>query len=182
MPKTGVPARNKQHKGRAPVHTGGSVKGTTVEFGDYGLRMKDTQRRISAKQLNIAAGKIKQRLRGTNYTLYKRVVCNVAVYKKGNESRMGGGKGRFDHWAARCHVYKVIFEISGNVHEQVVKDALRLAGNAMPGSYEFIKKGAPPVMGITKLTGDNTVEYLKRPRLQPPPDGPPAEIPATTPP
>lgn len=109
------------------------MRGTTVEFGDYGLRMKDTQRRISAKQLKVAAEKIRARLRGNQYKLYKRIVCNVAVYKKGNESRMGGGKGRFDHWAARCHVFKVIFEISGNLHEQVVKDALRLAGNALPG-------------------------------------------------
>lgn len=32
------------------------------------------------------------------------------------------------------------------------------------GLYEFVKKGDPPVMGLTKLTGDVTAETLKRPR------------------
>lgn len=32
-----------------------------------------------------------------------------------------------------------------------------------PGQYEFVKKGDPPVVGITKLDGI-TMEELKRPR------------------
>ena len=32
-----------------------------------------------------------------------------------------------------------------------------------PGQYEFVKKGVPPVVGITKLDGI-TMEELKRPR------------------
>jgi hypothetical protein len=40
--------------------------------------------------------------------------------------------------------------------------------NGHTGSYEFIKRGDPAVMGITKLAGDNTPEYLKRPRIQVP--------------
>lgn len=72
-------------KGRPRVATGGSVKGTTVMWGDYGLRMKDHHRRISAKQLKNAEDTIKTRLRGTKYRLYKRVACNVGVYVSGNE-------------------------------------------------------------------------------------------------
>jgi ribosomal protein L16 len=47
--------------------------------------------------------------------------------------RMGKGKGSFDHWASRIAVSKVIFEIKGDIHEQVARDAFRLAGNKMPG-------------------------------------------------
>lgn len=79
--------------------------------------------------------------------------------------RMGKGKGSFDHWAARVAVNRVIFEIRGALHEQVARDAFRLAGNKLPGQYEFIKKGEPPVVGITKLKGV-TIEELKRPRKQ----------------
>jgi hypothetical protein len=32
------------------------------------------------------------------------------------------------------------------------------------GMYEFVKKGDPPVMGITKLGNGVTEEFLKRPR------------------
>ena len=47
--------------------------------------------------------------------------------------RMGKGKGSFDHWAARVAVNQVLFEVRGMLHEQVVRDAFRLAGNKLPG-------------------------------------------------
>jgi hypothetical protein len=50
---------------------------------------------------------------------------------------MGKGKGSFDHWASRIAVNKIIFELRGDLHEKVVKDAFRLAGNKMPGQYSF---------------------------------------------
>lgn len=95
--------------------------------------------------------------------------------------RMGKGKGSFDHWAARVAVNQILFEIRGAVHEKVIRDAFRLAGNKLPGTaavfsllqlyadadshagqYEFVRKGDPPVVGITKLDGV-TLEELKRP-------------------
>jgi hypothetical protein len=78
---------------------------------------------------------------------------------------MGKGKGSFDHWATRMAVSQVLFEIKGRLHEQVVRDAFRLAGNKLPGQWEFVKKGEPAVVGITKLDGV-TLEDLKRPRRQ----------------
>lgn len=72
-------------KGRPRVATGGSVKGTTIMIGDYGLRMTDHHRRISAAQLKLAEATIKQRLRGQRYRLYTRVNCNIGVYVSGNE-------------------------------------------------------------------------------------------------
>lgn len=54
-------------------------------WGDYGLRMIDHHRRISAQNLKIAEDTIKQRLRGQKYRLYKRVCCNIGVFVSGNE-------------------------------------------------------------------------------------------------
>ncbi|KAI8947841.1 ribosomal protein L16p/L10e [Xylaria longipes] len=171
--------KKKMMKGRVRVATGGSTKGTTVIWGDYGLRMIDHHRRISAHHLKMAEDTIKARLRGQKYRLYKRVCCNLGVYVSGNEVRMGKGKGGFDHWAARVAINQIVLEIRGMVHEQVVRDAFRLAGNKLPGQWEFVKKGEAPFVGITKLDGI-TLEDLKRPRrkvsaetLQPIP--PPAE-------
>ncbi|KAL7937427.1 ribosomal protein L16 [Trichoderma chlorosporum] len=157
--------KKKMAKGRPRVATGGSTKGTTVIWGDYGLRMVDHHRRISAKSLKMAEDTIKVRLRGEKYRLYKRKCCNVGVYVSGNEMRMGKGKGSFDHWATRMAVSQVLFEIKGRIHEQIVRDAFRLAGNKLPGQWEFVKKGDAPVVGITKLDGI-TLEDLKRPRRQ----------------
>lgn len=152
-------------KGRPRVATGGSTKGTTVIWGDYGLRMVDHQRRISAKHLKMAEDTIKVRLRGEKYRIYKRKCCNVGVYISGNEvstglpiniecawvltvffkMRMGKGKGSFDHWATRMAVSQILFEIKGRIHEQIVRDAFRLAGNKLPGkSYRFQNSTRPP--------------------------------------
>lgn len=157
------------------------MRGTTVEMGDYGLRMCDHDRRVSAAQLSIGAEAIKKRLRGQKYRLYTRVCANIGVYTSGNENRMGKGKGSFDHWASRIAVSKIIFELKGDLHEQVVRDAFRLAGNKMPGEsaiaqlhylsltdnstgqYEFVRKGDPPVMGITKVPEGVTLDMMKRP-------------------
>jgi len=92
------------------------------------------------------------------------VCANIGVYTSGNESRMGKGKGSFDYWCARVAVSKIIFELRGDIHEQVVRDAMRLAGNKMPGMYEFVRKGDPAVMGITKVGNGVTEAMLKRPR------------------
>lgn len=124
--------------------------------------------------LKNAEEAIKKKLRGMKYRLYMRVACNIPVYTKGNEVRMGTGKGSHDFWAARVPVSRIIFELKGVVHEQIVKEAFRLAGDKMPGwffflfsssplgvvvflltglgIYEFVKKGDYPVMGVTKLT------------------------------
>lgn len=148
--------------------------------------MTDHHRRISSAQLKNGEDTIRKRLRGLKYRLYMRINADVAVYKKGNESRMGKGKGGFDHWAARVAVSKVIFELKGEVHEQIVRDAFRLAANKMPGMYEFVRRGDPAVMGITKLGADGIVggvtrEDLMRPRTKLPGEMTAGRLPSASP-
>ncbi len=133
LPKVGH--YKKSRKGRPRVPTGGSTRGTTVIWGDYGLRMRDHDRRVSAAQLKNGEETIRKRLRGMKYRLYMRICANIGVYTSGNESRMGKGKGSFDYWASRVAVSKIIFELKGDLHEQVVRDAFRLAGNKLPGEF-----------------------------------------------
>jgi len=160
--------KSKSRKGRPHMRTGGSVRGTTVVWGDWGLRMRDHDRRVEAAQLKVAEETIRRRLRGMNYTLYKRISANIGVYTSGNEMRMGKGKGKFDYWAARVPVSTVVFELRGDIHEKVAREAFRLAGHKLPGLWEFVKKGEPPVVGITKLGNGVTLETLKRPRRKVP--------------
>lgn len=144
------------------------MRGTTVVWGDYGLRMKDHDRRISSKQLQLGYDTVTRKMRGMNFKLYTRVSANIGVYTKGNEVRMGKGKGKFDYWAARVPVSRVVFELSGTVHEKVVREAFRLAGDKLPGQWEFVKKGDPPVVGLTKINVEKgvTLESLKRARRE----------------
>jgi len=55
--------------------------------------MKDKQRRISAKQFQLAETTIKNRLRGEKFRLYKRVTCQTGVYVSGNEVRAADESG-----------------------------------------------------------------------------------------
>jgi ribosomal protein L16 len=126
--------------------------------------MKDHDRRVSAAQLKIGEETIRRRLRGMNYQLFTRVSANIGVYTSGNEMRMGKGKGKFDYWAARVPVSTIVFELKGDLHEKVAREAFRLAGHKLPGLWEFVKKGEPPVVGVTKLGNGVTLEGLKRPR------------------
>ncbi|KAF1829985.1 50S ribosomal protein L16 [Decorospora gaudefroyi] len=178
-PKSGESCKSR--KGRCRVPTGGSMRGTTVVWGDYGLRMRDHDRRISAHQLRIAEETIRKRLRGMKFRLYMRIAANIGVYTSGNDVRMGKGKGSFDRWTARVAVSKIIFEIQGDLHEQVVRDAFRLAGNKLPGLYEFVRKGDAPVMGLTKVGLNGvTEEHLKRPRRNLPLEETAARLPAAS--
>ena len=106
-------------------------------WGDYGIRMKDHDRRMPASALKIAEETIKRRLRGMNYKLYKRVSANIGVYTKGNEQRMGKGKGKFDYWTVRLPVSRVVFEVKGDLHEKVAREAFRLAGHKLPGKFQL---------------------------------------------
>jgi len=142
------------------------MRGTTVVWGDYGLRMRDHDRRVSALQLKIGEETIRRRLRGTNYKLYTRVSANIGVYTKGNEVRMGKGKGKFDYWASRIPVSRIVFEVKGDLHEKIAREAFRLAGHKLPGMWEFVKKGDPPLVGLTKLENGVTLESLKLARRE----------------
>lgn len=97
--------------------------------------MKDHDRRVSADQLKIGYETIQKRLRGMKYKFYPRVAANIGVYTSGNEQRMGKGKGKFDYWAARVAVNRIIFELKGDLHEKVAREAFRLAAAKMPGMF-----------------------------------------------
>jgi ribosomal protein L16/L10AE len=109
----------KRHKGVIPIPTGGSVKGSTLAYGDWGLRIKGDGVRFSAKQLTSAEEVIKRKIKVVKGAkVYLRVfpdipVCIKVCYflklsvaapltkLKGNETRMGKGKGTFEFWATR---------------------------------------------------------------------------------
>ncbi|GMM53123.1 mitochondrial 54S ribosomal protein YmL47 [Starmerella bacillaris] len=136
-------------KGRVPVRTGGSIKGSTLVHGKYGLRLKSEGIRLKAIQLQEADNSIMRALRPLEGKLYRRLHTNISVYIKGNETRMGKGKGSFDHWMCRVPTGKIIFEIDGaKVPLAVAKEAFRIAKDKLPGNYEFVTRDTPPKVGF----------------------------------
>jgi hypothetical protein len=56
-----------------------------------------------------------------------------------------------------------------------------LEADLLSGLYEFVKKGDPPVMGVTKLKDGITEAYLKNPRKKLALEETAAKLPSTTP-
>ena len=53
----------KRHTGVIPIPTGGSTKGTTLAYGDWGIRIKGKGVRLTAKQLTTAEEVIKRKIK-----------------------------------------------------------------------------------------------------------------------
>ncbi|KAK4057248.1 39S ribosomal protein L16, mitochondrial [Microbotryomycetes sp. JL221] len=151
----------KAMKGRTPIAIGGSTKGTTLECGDYGLRVNEACR-LSAKHLETAEAALKRALkpiRGSK--VYLRVFPDIPVCIKGNETRMGKGKGSFEFWACRAKAGRVVFEIGGpNLRPEIAHSVMRLAAAKLPVTTEVIDKTSGPRLGTVELTSE-----VKTPRI-----------------
>jgi ribosomal protein L16/L10AE len=70
----------KRHKGVIPIPTGGSVKGTTLAYGEWGLRIKGQGVRLTAKQLTTAEEVIKRKIKPVKGAkVYMRVFPDIPV-------------------------------------------------------------------------------------------------------
>jgi large subunit ribosomal protein L16 len=124
----------KQFKGR---NAGLAQRGSTVAFGEYGL--KTTSRaRMTAREIEAARRAISRYIkRGGN--LWIRVFPDVPITKKPLEVRMGSGKGNVEYYIARVQPGKVLFEIEG-LTETVAREAFRLASAKLSVSTMFVKR------------------------------------------
>lgn len=140
----------KYHRGVVPVRTGGSTSASTLERGQFGLRMKGVGLRMTAKQLQTAETVIKRLIKVVpGSKCLPRFATHLPVCTKGNEVRMGKGKGSFDYWACRIPTGRMIFEIIGEgLHEAVAREALRQAAYKLPGEQEIVLRGALPRVGL----------------------------------
>ncbi|ANB14698.1 mitochondrial 54S ribosomal protein YmL47 [Sugiyamaella lignohabitans] len=164
-----VRIKRKAQKGRVPVRTGGSIKGSTLQFGKFGLRLKSEGVRLKAVQLKEADNAIMRALRPLKGKLFRRLTTNIPVCVKGNETRMGKGKGGFEFWACRVPTGKILFEIDGaNVHESVARDAFRIAGDKLPGTYEFVNLETAPKAGFQPVNVDGSpVNFYEEAKANP---------------
>ncbi|RKP11972.1 ribosomal protein L10e/L16, partial [Piptocephalis cylindrospora] len=129
----------KSQKGRIPVPLGGSTAGTSLQFGTFGLRVLQGSR-LKAATLHAAQTTLKRKLKAVKGAqIWTRVFPATPITSKGNETRMGKGKGAFDHWAVRVPQNRILFEIGGpDLHDQVARDALKQVTDKLPVRTEFV--------------------------------------------
>ncbi|WVQ72221.1 ribosomal protein L16 [Cryptococcus sp. DSM 104548] len=143
-----APRRTKYRKAGKGAPGGGSLKGTTLHHGTFGLRACSSVR-LSAAQLTSCQAAVRRKIKPVKGAqFYLRVFPDIPVCVKGNEQRMGKGKGSFEYWSCRVSPGKVIMEVGGgNIREEVAKAALKLAQARLPLQTEFITTSSFPRLG-----------------------------------
>jgi large subunit ribosomal protein L16 len=116
----------KAFKGR--IH-GAAKGGTTLNFGEIGLKAVEPER-ITARQIEAARRAIARHTKRQG-RMWTRIFPDVPVTKKPAEVRMGSGKGGIELWVARVKPGRIIFEIGG-VNPAIAKQALLLGAAKLP--------------------------------------------------
>ena len=122
----------KQMKGR---NRGLALRGSSVSFGEYGLKATD-RGRLTARQIE-AARRAMTRYIKRGGKIWIRVFPDKPITKKPLEVRMGKGKGAPEYFVAVVKPGRILFEVSG-VPIAVAKEALRLAAQKLPVTTKFI--------------------------------------------
>lgn len=132
-----LPKRVKHRKHQRGRMAGAAKGGTTVEFGEYGLKALEcgwiTNRQIEAARIAMT----RHIKRGGK--VWINVFPHKPVTKKAAETRMGGGKGSPEQWVAVVKPGKVMFELAG-VSEPVAREAMRLAMHKLPIKSKFVTR------------------------------------------
>jgi large subunit ribosomal protein L16 len=116
----------KQFKGR---NRGLAHRGSTVAFGDFGL--KATERgRLTARQIE-AARRAMTRFIKRGGKVWIRVFPDKPITQKPLEVRQGKGKGNVEYWAALVQPGRILYEMDG-VTEEIAREAFKLAAAKLP--------------------------------------------------
>ena len=124
------------HRGR---RKGLSVQGSTLNFGDYGLKSTDAAW-VTSRQIE-AGRRAMTRYARRGGKLWIRIFPDKSVTARAAETRMGSGKGPVDHCGATVKPGRIIYEISG-VPDDVAREALRLASSKMPMGTKIVTRHA----------------------------------------
>ena len=121
----------KQHRGRM---TGKAWRGSTVSFGDYGMKAMEpcwlTARQIEAARVAMT------RFIKRGGKIWVRVFPDKPITKKPQEVRMGKGKGAPEQWVAVIRPGRILFEMEG-VSVVDAQRAMQLAAAKLPIHTQF---------------------------------------------
>ncbi len=132
-----MPKRTKYRRPHRVRYEGKAQRGTTVTFGEYGLKATEgawiTNRQIEAARIAMT----RHMKRGGK--VWIKIFPGLAKTAKPLEVRMGSGKGAPESWVAVVKAGRVMFEVAG-VSEEVAREALRLASHKLPIKCKIVKR------------------------------------------
>jgi len=131
------PRKTKYRKQFRGKMKGIASRGSTLAFGDYGLKSLG-RGWLTAKQIEAA------RVAITHYTkrggkIWLRVFPDKPITSKGLGVGMGAGKGDVVGWVAVVTPGRILFELGG-VTPEVAYEALRRAAAKLPFKTKIVSK------------------------------------------
>jgi large subunit ribosomal protein L16 len=125
----------KQQRGR---RRGKAWRGSTVSFGQYGLKATEagwlTDKQIEAARVAVT------RFIKRGGKIWVRVFPDKPITKKPAETRMGKGKGPPEGWVAVIKPGRILYEMEGVTLEEA-QQALRLASHKIGIPTMFVRRG-----------------------------------------
>jgi large subunit ribosomal protein L16 len=125
----------KQQRGR---RTGKAWRGSSVAFGQYGLKATEagwlTDKQIEAARVAVT------RFIKRGGKIWVRVFPDKPITKKPAETRMGKGKGPPEGWVAVIKPGRILYEMEGVTLEEA-REALRLASHKIGIRTAFVERG-----------------------------------------
>jgi large subunit ribosomal protein L16 len=132
-----MPKKVKFRKVQRGRMTGKAWRGSTISFGEYGLKAMEcgwiTSRQIEAARIAMT------RFIKRGGKVWIRLFPDKPITKKPAETRMGKGKGAPEAWVAVIRPGKILFEMEG-VAPDIAQEAMRLAAHKIPMKTKFIKR------------------------------------------
>lgn len=133
------PKKVKYRKAFRGKNRGVSLRGSTVAFGEYGLKATSSGE-VSARQIEAARKKITfVTKREGKYWI--KVFPSKPLTKKAVGVKMGSGKGNIEEYVAVVKPGFVLFELGG-VNEAMAREAFTKASHKLSVKTTFIKKNA----------------------------------------
>lgn len=132
-----APRRAKHRKAFRGKRTGVSIRGSHVDFGEYGLKAT-TDGWVTSRQIEAARRALTHSTRRGG-RIWIRIFPDKPVTHKPPETRMGSGKGDVFEYVAVVRPGRILFEMAGISKEQAV-ESLRLAAAKLPVRTIFVAK------------------------------------------
>ena len=132
-----MPSRVKFRKMQRGRMHGLARSGSTVAFGEYGLKSLG-RGMLTAIQIEAARVALTRHVKRGG-KVWLRTFPDKPYTKKPAEVRMGKGKGAPEYYVCVIKPGRVIFEIGG-IPESLARGALRLCAHKLPFATKFVKR------------------------------------------
>ncbi|MFM7365942.1 MAG: 50S ribosomal protein L16 [Cuspidothrix sp.] len=134
------PRRTKFRKQQRGRMEGLASRGSTLNFGDFGLQAQEPSW-ITSRQIEASRRAMTRYIRRGG-KIWIRIFPDKPITMRPAETRMGSGKGSPEFWVAVVKPGRIMFEIAG-VAEETAREAMRLADTKLPIKTKFIVRSQP---------------------------------------